>query len=69
MSADTDDLNDFEASIEIGGNVLEMIDRLEPIDRIRPGSRAAWVFFADGVNYSLTLSVHSRGEPHIEGGQ
>lgn len=65
MTDDTDELFDYEAAAEVGGKILEMCDRLDPVEKITPGARATWVFFVDDVNYKVTLEVHSRGEPFV----
>lgn len=55
-----EDLDDYAAAYAIGEKVLEMADRLSPVDRVVPGSRANWALEVDGVRYSLVMSVEAR---------
>lgn len=64
--ADTADeklLDDFEAALELGQKVMEMAERLEPVDRVTPGAQAAWRFMIDGVHYKLVMAVDEREQP------
>ncbi len=58
---DEQELDEFQAALELGEKLMEMADRLEPIERIQPGAQATWAFHIDGVRFSLVLSVASRG--------
>jgi hypothetical protein len=51
------DLTDFDAAYHLGAKVLEMIDRLVPINAITPGAQAAYSFEVDGRTFKLVMSV------------
>lgn len=54
------ELDDFQAAVDIGQKVIEMADRLEPVDRVTPGAQATWKFSIEDIEYSVVLTVVSR---------
>lgn len=53
-------LDDFEAQLDLGAKVMEMADRLEPVDRVAPGAEGTYSFSFDGVTFRLVMTVVDR---------
>lgn len=61
-------LDDFEAQLDLGAKVMEMADRLEPVDRVTPGAQGTYAFSMDGVTYRLVMTVVDREtKPEVQG--
>jgi hypothetical protein len=54
---DGENLFQDDAAAMLGDKVIEMADRLRPVDRAAPGSIATYVFEMDGVTFELELRV------------
>lgn len=51
------EVDDFEARLMIGGKIMEMIERLTPMNAITPGCLATYAFELDGQTFKITLAV------------
>ena len=51
------DLTEYEAAYAVGEKVLEMCDRVKPMNAIVPGTRATWEFEVEDVRYRVVVSV------------
>jgi hypothetical protein len=54
---DCDLVDDFDAALALGRKVIEMTERVLPIDKTAPGVVAASGFELDGVAFDLTVKV------------
>jgi hypothetical protein len=54
-----DDAFDDEAAYMLGRKVLEMAERVRPVNKAAPGAQAVYGFNLDGVSYRLTLVVRN----------
>ena len=53
-------LAEFDAACAIGEKLIEMADRLKPVDGVVPGSQAKWAFEMDDVRYGVVMAVARR---------
>ncbi|WP_417423565.1 hypothetical protein [Hoeflea sp.] len=50
-------LDDGEGAFRIGMKVIEMADRLKPVQSVCPGAVASWAFEIDEVRFKVTVAV------------
>ena len=47
----------FREAEFLGGKLIEMADRLLPVDKVMPGSQAKYAFEMDDVTFDVVLTV------------
>lgn len=50
-------LDDFDAALAVGRKVIEMAERVVPVDKAAPGAVAAWGFTLEDVTFDVTVKV------------
>jgi len=61
---DETELDDFEVALWIGRKVIEMCDRLQPMAKIVPGSKASWKFEIDDVRFNCVIELAAQPDAH-----
>jgi len=49
--------DDIEGASRIGAKIIEMADRLMPVQAVLPGAVATWAFEIDEVRFKVTVAV------------
>lgn len=49
--------DDEEAAYQLGAAVIDMAERLKPMDEIAPGAAATYAFTIDDTTYYLTMTM------------